>query len=113
MCRKRFPSSLQERKCLAGKSKLLKHDRVRFIEAVAQNKPTVMLIIAARQGRNESLVSEIRALQGTVQYRDDDVDYLRVELPTRQVLKLSASTAIESINLTGKIDYLRFPRTRN
>lgn len=88
-----------------GRSKLLKHDRTRLIEAVAQNKSNVTLVMAARQGMNESLAAEIRALQGTVQYRDDDVDYLRVELPTRNVLKLSYSSAIESINLTGRIDY--------
>jgi hypothetical protein len=90
----------------SGNSKLLKHDRTRLIEAVAQNKPHVTLLIAARQGMNETLVSEIRGLQGTIQYRDDDVDYLRVELPTRQVVKLSYSPAIESLNLSGKIDYL-------
>ena len=90
----------------SGKSKLLKHDRTRLIEAVAQNKPAVTLMIAARQGMTESLVSEIRGLSGIVHYRDDDVDYLRVELPTRHVLKLSSSTGIESINLCGKIDYL-------
>ncbi|HSK63671.1 MAG TPA: S8 family serine peptidase, partial [Pyrinomonadaceae bacterium] len=89
----------------AGKSRLLKHDRLRLIEAVARNKPNVTLIIAARPRMNESLASEIRELRGTVQYRDDDVDYLRVELPTTNVLKLSCSPAIESLNLTGGIDY--------
>ena len=89
----------------SGKSKLLKHDRTRLIEAVAQKKLNVMLVIAARKGMNESLTSEIRDLQGTVQYRDDDVDYLRIELPTRNVLRLSHSSAIESINLVGNIDY--------
>lgn len=90
---------------LNGSSKLHKHDRLRLIEAVAQEKPNVTIIIAARPGQNESLVSEIRDLQGTVHYRDDDVDYLRAEVPTLRVLKLSRSSAIESINLTGRIDY--------
>ena len=93
----------------SGKSKLLKHDRIRLVEAVAQKKPSVSLVLAARRGMNAQLASEIQALQGTVQYRDDDVDYLRVELPTKQVLKLSYSPALESINLTGKVDYLTYP----
>ena len=96
-----------------GRSKLLKHDRIRLVEAVAQQKPTVTLMIAARPGKNDSLASEIRALHGTVEFRDDDVDYLRVELPTRHVLKLSYSPALESINLTGGIDYLSFPIEEN
>src|ERR1044071_7353669 len=58
-------------------SKLFKHDRTRLIEAFAQNKPNVMLILAARQGMNSSLVAEIGRCQGTVYYRDDDVDYVR------------------------------------
>lgn len=91
-----------------GRSKLLQHDRIRLVEAVGQQKPTVTLMIAARPGKNDLLASEIRALYGTVQYRDDDVDYLRVELPTRHVLKLSYSPALESINLTGGMDYLSY-----
>lgn len=87
-------------------SKLLKHDRVRLIEALAQNKPNVMLIMAARQGMNASLVSEIGRLEGTIYYRDDDVDYVRAQLPTRHVLKLSSAPVLEAINLTGNIDYL-------
>ena len=90
---------------LSGTSKLLKHDRTRLIEALAQNKPNVTLVIAARGGMTESLASEIRSFQGLVQYRDNDVDYLRVELPTRSVQKLSYSPAIDSINIVGKIDY--------
>lgn len=89
-----------------SKSKLLKHDRLRLVEALAQKKNSVTLLLAARDGMNDSVVSEIRTLHGVVQYRDDDVGYLRVELPTRNVLKLSSSSAIESMNLTGKIDYL-------
>jgi hypothetical protein len=45
-----------------GKSKLLKHDRTRLIEAVAQNKPNVTLVIAARPGLNDPLITEIRGL---------------------------------------------------
>ena len=92
----------------SGKSKLLKHDRVRLVEAVAQKKPSVTLVLASRPGMNDSLASEVSALQGTVQFRDDDVDYLRVELPAQNVLKLSYSRALESINVTGKIDYLSY-----
>ena len=36
-----------------------------------------MVLLAARTGMNEALVSDIRKLNGAVQWRDDDVDYLR------------------------------------
>jgi hypothetical protein len=79
---------------------------MRLIETLAQNKPYATLLIAALPGMNEAVVSDVRKLNGTVQFRDDDVDYLRVELSTRLVQGLASSPAIESINLAGNIDYL-------
>lgn len=95
------------------KSRLLKHDRIRLIEALAQEKPHVTLLLAAQPGMNNLLVAEVRRLNGTVQYRDDDADYVRAEVPTRNVQQLSSSTAIESLNLAGKIDYLSYPDQDN
>jgi hypothetical protein len=89
-----------------GRSRLLKHDRLRLIEALAQNKAHVMVLLAARTGMNEALVSDIRKLNGAVQWRDDDVDYLRAEIDPKRVPELSRSQAIEAINLAGGIDYL-------
>ena len=94
---------------ILGKSKLLKHDRLRLIEAFAQNKSQVTVLLAARPGMNEALVADIRKLNGMVQWRDDDVDYLRVEIDPRRVQELSSSSAIESINLAGGVDYLSLP----
>jgi hypothetical protein len=91
---------------VAGGSRLLKHDRMRLIEALAQNKSQVTVLLAARWGMNEVLVSEVRKLNGTVQWQDDDVDYLRVEIDPKRVQELSCSPAIESINLAGGVDYL-------
>ena len=91
---------------VARRSGLLKHDRIRLIEALAQNKPSVTLLLAARPQMNQRLVAEVLRLNGTVQYRDDDVDYLRVEISPRRVQELSFSPALESINLAGSIDYL-------
>src|SRR5690348_12073838 len=87
-----------------ARSRLLKHDRMRLIEALAQNKPLVTVLLAARPGMNEALVAEVRKLNGTVQYRDDDVDYLRVEIAPKGVQELSFSSAVESINLAGSVD---------
>ena len=94
---------------VSHKSKLLKHDRMRLVEALAQDKPSVTLLLAARPGMNEALATDARKLNGVVQYRDDDVDYLRVELATTRVEELAVAPAIESINLAGSIDYLSSP----
>src|ERR1043166_4394850 len=86
-------------------SRLLKHDRMRLIEALAQNRLRVTLLLAARERKNERLVSEVLKLNGTVQYRDDDVDYLRVEMSTTRVQDLAFSPALEAMNVAGSIDY--------
>ena len=87
-------------------SRLLKHDRMRLIEALVQNKPQVTVLLAARPAMNEALLADVRRLNGTVQWRDDDVDYLRVEIEPKRVPELSCSPALESINLAGAVDYL-------
>ena len=86
---------------VSGRSRLLKHDRLRLIEALAQNKSQVMVLLAARSGMNAALVSDVRTLNGVVQWRDDDVDYLRVEIDPRRVQELASSPALESINIIG------------
>ena len=94
---------------VSRQSKLLKHDRMRLIEALAQDKPSVTLLLAARPKMNEVLVAEVRKLNGVVQYRDDDVDYLRVEIATTRVAELAVVPAVESLNIAGSIDYLSSP----
>src|SRR5690349_5134968 len=90
----------------SGRSKLLKHDRMRLIEALAQNKSQVTVLLAARPRMNDAVVTQVLKLNGTVQWRDDDVDYLRVAIEPQRVLELSYSSAIESLNLAGNVDYL-------
>src|ERR1051326_2950361 len=90
---------------VSRRSSLLKHDRMRLIEALAQNRPSVTLLLAARERMNERLVSEVLKLNGTVQYRDDDVDYVRVEMSTTRVQDLALSPALEAMNVAGSIDY--------
>src|SRR5690349_2349613 len=90
----------------SGRSKLLKHDRMRLIEALAQNKSQVTVLLAARPRMNEAVVAQVHKLNGTVQWRDDDVDYLRVAIEPQRVPELASSSAIESLNLAGNVDYL-------
>ena len=88
------------------RSKLFKHDRMRLIEALAQNKSQVIVLLAARPGMNDAVVAQVLKLNGTVQSRDDDVDYLRVAIEPQRVPELASSSAIESLNLAGNVDYL-------
>jgi hypothetical protein len=76
-----------------------KHDRELLAQAVARGDATVPLLIAAQPGAMRNVVSGITALGGTVRYRDDDVSYLRVVVPTAQVDPAARLSGVEAANL--------------
>jgi hypothetical protein len=78
------------------------------MEAQAQGKAQVTLLIASKPGANDAVVAEVSKLRGVVEYRDDDVSYLRVKVPTNDVEKLSYRNDIEALNINGIIDYLTY-----
>jgi len=91
---------------IRSRSRLLKSDRLRLIEARQQGKPTVTLLVASDEGANERVVRGVIAIGGAVQYRDDDVSYLRVKVPTESVDVLSDAPDIEEVNIDGPEFYL-------
>jgi subtilase family protein len=98
------PESFETRK--PSRSKLRKHDRLRLVEAQAQGEKELTLLIASVEGANQSVLRQVASLGGSVQYRDDDVSYLRVQVPTENVEKLARSADIQALNINGMIDYL-------
>ncbi|MGH9940379.1 MAG: S8 family serine peptidase [Blastocatellia bacterium] len=80
-----------------------------MVEAQAQQKPEVTLLVASVTGANERVVRAATSLGGRVQYRADDVSYLRVKLPTGSAEKIALSPDIEAINVDGPIVYLSGP----
>ena len=59
-----------------GSSKLSKEDH----GAIAGKSGTVTLLVASKPGANGALASELKSLGGDVRYRDDQLDYLRVNI---------------------------------
>ena len=62
--------------------KLGKHDRALLAQARANGDATVTLLLAAREGQSAAAVDALRAAGAAVEYRDDDIGYLRVALAT-------------------------------
>src|SRR5688500_6535907 len=84
----------------AGPPNLLgRHDREVLAGAVARGDATVTVLIAARRGAARTVVAGLAGLGATIRYRDDDVDYLRAVLPTRQVAAAARLNGIEALNL--------------
>ena len=95
-------------KATAGlrKPKLKKHDRLRLIEARAQNKSEITLLIASSPGANGRVVQMVKSVAGKVQYQNDDVSYLRVKVPTDSVEKIAQLPDVEALNIDGGVVYV-------
>ena len=80
-----------------GKSKLLKRDREWLAHAYVEGKTEVMLVIASTPGRNTLVANQLGLLRGKLRYRDDEVDYLRAEIPISNVDQIARLRDIEAI----------------
>lgn len=78
---------------------LSKHDRELLADAVANGKETVTLLIASQPGKNNVVARNVEALGGNIRYREDSLDYLRVEVPTGQVDAFVKISGIRVVSL--------------
>lgn len=82
-----------------GPSKLGKHDRELIAKARAAGESTVTLLIAAREGQNAAAIAGLEGAGGKVQYRDDEVSYVRVSLPIDNTQSVESIDAIQSADV--------------
>ncbi|HEU4506785.1 MAG TPA: S8 family serine peptidase [Pyrinomonadaceae bacterium] len=88
------------------RTKLRKHDRVRLVEARAQGNREVTLLIASSPGANQRVLHHVARAGGRVQYRDDDVSYLRVKVPIDAVESIAQSPDVDALNIDGSVVYV-------
>lgn len=88
------------------RSKLKKHDRLRLVEARVQGKRDVTLLIASSPGANERVLQDVARAGGRVQYRDDDVSYLRLKVPIDAVESIACSPHVDTLNIDGSVVYV-------
>lgn len=86
-------------------SKLLKRDRERLAQLRADNKRETTLVIAASSGKTDAIARRVTDLGGSIRYRRDDVDYLRVTVPIERVEEIARLESIVSCNLDGGTFY--------
>lgn len=79
--------------------KLTKRDRELVAQARAEGKSTVTVLIAAEDGQNSTVVSEIQSLGGTVQVVNDGIDYVLATVPINKIESAPALDGIESLGL--------------
>ena len=68
-------------------------------EARAEGKATVTLLVAANPRAASSVAAALQGLGGTIRYRDDQLGYLRVMLPTSQVEAAAALNGVDAVDL--------------
>jgi subtilisin family serine protease len=71
--------------------------------AQSEGASTVTLIVAARPGQNRAAASAIAALGGTVRYREDDMDYLRVVVAIDKVKAVAALNSVQAVDISERV----------
>jgi len=79
---------------------LFKDARGELAQARARGESDVILVIASMPGRNRSVAEAIVGFGGAVQFRDDDVDYIRARMPIDKVEALVVHPAVHSVDVS-------------
>lgn len=79
---------------------LFKDARGELAAARARGDTTVTLVVASMPGQNAKVAALVSRLGGTIGYRDDDVDYLRVRLPVDSVDRLVGHVLVHSADVS-------------
>ncbi|HEX4936252.1 MAG TPA: S8 family serine peptidase, partial [Gemmatimonadaceae bacterium] len=79
---------------------LFKDARGELAAARARGDTMVTLVVASMPGQNAKAAALARQLGGTIGFRDDDVDYLRVRLPLDSVDRLVGHALVHSADVS-------------
>ena len=82
-----------------GTSKMSKGDRELLAQAQVEGKGTVTVLIATANRSTKSVADGIMKLGGTVRYRDDDLGYVRANVPVGAVEAVAKLSGIEGFEL--------------
>jgi hypothetical protein len=77
-----------------AKSKFTKQDRAALARQGAQGVRVVSLLIATTREGTKNVAKSVRALGGTVAYRNDKLGYMRVRVPLKKADQGSDSRVI-------------------
>ena len=78
---------------------LSSHDLDLLADAEASGEQHVTLIVATEKGETAAVASEMTALGGQIANQVDDIGYVRVQVPTAEVLKASKVNGVLAMDL--------------
>jgi len=79
---------------------LFKDARGEIAAARARGDTTVLLVVASMPGANAKVARLVQQVGGTIRYRDDDVDYLRVRVPVDSVERVVRDSQVHSADVS-------------
>ena len=82
-----------------AKSKFTKQDRTALVRQEARGVRVVSLLIATPREGTKDVAKSVRALGGTVAYRNDKLGYMRVRVPINKADQTSRLGGIQTINV--------------
>jgi len=82
-----------------AKSKLNKQDRQILARQVARGEHSASLLVATPRYGTKAVAQKMRALGGSVAYRNDKLGYIRVNVPIRKADEASRLSGIQAINV--------------
>jgi hypothetical protein len=79
---------------------MFKDARGEVAQARARGEMDVLVVIASMPGANARVASTIASWGGTIQFREDDVDYLRARVPVDSTERLAQHPAVHSLDIS-------------
>lgn len=92
--------------------KLSKEEAALLREAAVSGDKTVTLLVAAQQGQTKNVVDGLQALGATIRYRDDQLGYIRADVPTEKVKEAFALSGVLASDIDTVVP-LPDPRPEN
>jgi subtilisin family serine protease len=83
----------------SGPGKLSKQERALVAEAKVQGDSMIVVMIAARPGTANAVVSGIESLGGRVGYKDSQLDYVRARIPIDKVDAASKLAGVQALDV--------------
>ncbi|WP_018683964.1 S8 family serine peptidase [Actinokineospora enzanensis] len=80
-----------------------KHDLELLNKARAAGEKSVTVLISTKQGDSAKHVDEIAKAGADVEYRDDQIGYVRAEVPVDQVLKVAKLPGVSALDLDENV----------
>ena len=79
---------------------LFKDSRAEVAQARARGETDVLLVMAAQPGRVGELAAAVEGAGGELQFRDDEVDYLRARVPLDGIASITGHPSLHSVDVS-------------